>query len=200
MATTSLTVVGNSADSRGLAECRDTVYCTPSNDSRLSGRFSQRAASAACEAGRAMTDDQGWDMACPPGLTIPPPPAVSGPHCLAHRRWTLLIHQHFFRMEGVEVLAHGLNLAVADLKQEVIQVVVDLAAGRFPIRFGFYRHPVALGREALRGHAQPLGHCGPKPVEQLRQLRLGLGASLRKRVGLACDPPGGAVSHQRQGG
>jgi hypothetical protein len=28
---TSLTPAGNSADSRGVAECRDTVYCTPPN-------------------------------------------------------------------------------------------------------------------------------------------------------------------------
>ena len=30
MATTPLTLVGNSADSRGLAECRDTLYCNAS--------------------------------------------------------------------------------------------------------------------------------------------------------------------------
>jgi hypothetical protein len=31
MANTSFTLVGNSADSRRLAHCRDTVYCTPPN-------------------------------------------------------------------------------------------------------------------------------------------------------------------------
>jgi hypothetical protein len=34
MATTSLTLVGNSADSRRLAQCRDTVYGTPPNGAR----------------------------------------------------------------------------------------------------------------------------------------------------------------------
>jgi hypothetical protein len=29
MVTAPLTLVGNSADSRGLAQCRDIVYCTP---------------------------------------------------------------------------------------------------------------------------------------------------------------------------
>jgi hypothetical protein len=31
MATTSFTLVGNSADSRGLSQCRDPVYGTPFN-------------------------------------------------------------------------------------------------------------------------------------------------------------------------
>jgi hypothetical protein len=31
MATTSLTLVGNSADSRRLTQCRDAVYCTLPN-------------------------------------------------------------------------------------------------------------------------------------------------------------------------
>jgi hypothetical protein len=38
--------------------------------------------------------------------------------------WMLRIHQHFFGMHGVEIFAHGLNLAVAHLKEKVIQDVV----------------------------------------------------------------------------
>jgi hypothetical protein len=41
--------------------------------------------------------------------------------------WTRLILDHFLRMQGVEVLTHGLDLAVADLTQGVIQGIVDLA-------------------------------------------------------------------------
>jgi hypothetical protein len=48
MATTSLTLVGNSADSRGLAQCRATVCCTPLNAQGEPREFCERRTPTGC--------------------------------------------------------------------------------------------------------------------------------------------------------
>ncbi len=62
-----------------------------------------------------------------------------------------LAAEHVVGVHSVEVLAHRLDLAVADLNQEMVLILVDLAIGMLAIGLGLYSHPISLGNYSLGG-------------------------------------------------
>src|SRR5678815_4033376 len=55
---------------------------------------------------------------------------------------------------GIEVLAHGADLAVAKLEQEVVLLPIEAAVLEVAARLDFERDPIALGDRGEDGHPQ----------------------------------------------
>src|SRR6266851_553924 len=105
--------------------------------------------------------------------------------------------QHLVGVHRIEILAHSLDFAAADLAQEVIAILVGLAALHLGERLGLDRHAIALRRYSLHTQRKRAVNRGPELAEQLDELGLVPGSRQRE---VSLDPPGRRITERIQRG
>src|ERR1700683_1190525 len=78
------------------------------------------------------------------------------------------VTENLCRMTRIQVFAHGLDFAVVEQHQQVVQIVIELPGPGHPVRLRFDRDTIVLGRRTCDCKSQPtrkvLGRVLDKPA------------------------------------